>query len=100
MSRVLIIGNGFDIYHGLPTRYNDFLFLAEHWHDFYDSYSNSTATGDKDEQIPVRLDCGKLSAESLVDYAEQRYVFDDVHIQYLNDHTLVPTAPMWCTVAG
>lgn len=86
MSRVLIIGNGFDIYHGLPTRYNDFLFLAEHWNDFYEAYSTSTATGDKEEQISVRLDCGKLSAESFGDYAEQRCVFDDEHIQYLNDH--------------
>lgn len=86
MSRVLIIGNGFDIYHGLPTRYNDFLFLAEYWNDFYEAYSNSTATGEKDEQISVRLDFGKLSEESLVDFAEQKYVFDDEHIQYLNDH--------------
>ena len=35
MNEILIIGNGFDIYHGLPTRYSDFIFLAEHWEDFY-----------------------------------------------------------------
>lgn len=34
MSNILIIGNGFDIYHGLPTRYTDFLFLARNWDYF------------------------------------------------------------------
>ena len=38
MSNILIIGNGFDIYHGLPTRYNDFLFLAENWNSFIEKY--------------------------------------------------------------
>jgi len=86
MSKVLIIGNGFDIYHGLPTRYNDFLFLAEHWQEFYEAYNNSSVTGDKDEQISVRLDCGKLCSDSLVDYSEHKYIFNDGNIQYLNAH--------------
>lgn len=86
MSRVLIIGNGFDIYHGLPTRYNDFLFFAEHWQDFYTAYNSSIATGNKDEPISVRLDNGKLSMESLEDYAAHNYIFEEAHIRYLNDH--------------
>ena len=86
MSKVLIIGNGFDIYHGLPTRYNDLLFLAEHWKEFYEVYNNSSVIGDKDEQISVRLENGKLTNESFVDYAEHKYIFDDSHVQYLNEH--------------
>ncbi|WP_366941017.1 AbiH family protein [uncultured Chitinophaga sp.] len=25
MNRIVLIGNGFDLAHGMPTRYNDFL---------------------------------------------------------------------------
>lgn len=84
MSKVLIIGNGFDIYHGLPTRYNDFLFLAEHWKEFYKAYSDSSATGDSAEQIVVRLTDGKLTRDSFIDYAKHKYIFDDLDIQKLN----------------
>lgn len=38
---VLIIGNGFDLYHKLPTRYIDFLFLVKNWSDFFDDYNRS-----------------------------------------------------------
>ncbi|MCI9663917.1 MAG: hypothetical protein HFI46_08585 [Lachnospiraceae bacterium] len=33
------IGNGFDLYHKLPTRYTDFLFLAKNWEVFYALYN-------------------------------------------------------------
>ncbi len=38
---VLIIGNGFDLYHKLPTRYIDFLFLVKNQSDFFDDYNRS-----------------------------------------------------------
>lgn len=35
---VLIIGNGFDLYHKLPTRYTDFLVVVENWAEFWTLY--------------------------------------------------------------
>ena len=29
MKRLLFIGNGFDLAHGLPTRYTDFLYVCQ-----------------------------------------------------------------------
>lgn len=37
-KNILIIGNGFDIYHKLPTRYNDFMFFCKCWISFYEAY--------------------------------------------------------------
>lgn len=57
MNDILIIGNGFDIYHGLPTRYSDFLFLAENWKYFYKKYGDGLSEKN-DKQINVRLNGG------------------------------------------
>ena len=38
---VLIIGNGFDLYHKLPTRYTDFLVVVENWAEFWTLYRNN-----------------------------------------------------------
>lgn len=34
MKNILLIGNGFDLAHGLPTNYNQFLFILKNWKDF------------------------------------------------------------------
>ncbi len=36
-NRILIIGNGFDIYHGFPTKYNDFLNFIQNLNDYYEN---------------------------------------------------------------
>lgn len=41
MSNVLIIGNGFDLAHKLPTRYSDYLNQLNVKSDFYNSYVNN-----------------------------------------------------------
>ena len=86
MSKVLIIGNGFDLYHGLPTRYSDFLFLAENWDYFYDCYSNTNSIKKADEQICVRLKNGRMSIETLDDFIEHKYLMNEENIAYLNQH--------------
>ena len=40
-SNILIIGNGFDLYHDLPTKYIDFLLFANHWSFFYSEYNDA-----------------------------------------------------------
>ena len=84
MSKTLIIGNGFDIYHGLPTRYNDFLFLAANWNYFYELYKNSSSHNEQDNGITIELDDGKLSLNSLSDYAKHKNIFHEDKINYLN----------------
>lgn len=38
MNNVLLVGNGFDLAHGLPTKYGDFLCLIKNWAFFLDYY--------------------------------------------------------------
>ena len=86
MSNILIIGNGFDLYHGLPTRYSDLLFLAENWNKFYKNYMPVTSSEENVDQFTVRLNNGKLSRESLIDFCNHKTTFNDEHIQFLNEH--------------
>lgn len=38
MSRLIVVGNGFDIAHGLPTKYSDFLkYIGSDCPKFYDA---------------------------------------------------------------
>lgn len=37
-NNILLVGNGFDLAHGLRTSYNDFLFLMQNWNVFYIKY--------------------------------------------------------------
>lgn len=79
--KVLIIGNGFDLYHGLPTKYTDFLFFAKNWKLFYESY-DATKTEAEMFQIPLS-DKGKLVEESLKAFANYGgYVREE--IEYFN----------------
>lgn len=39
-NNILVLGNGFDLYHGLPTKYGDFLDFIKNWNVFYDKYKN------------------------------------------------------------
>lgn len=53
-KNILIIGNGFDLYHRLPTRYTDFLTFSNEWDYFmqqYDNYRNSQIK-DKEQKGP------------------------------------------------
>ena len=48
MNNVLLAGNGFDLAHGLPTKYGDFLYLIKNWWFFLDYYKKRTALKDDD----------------------------------------------------
>lgn len=87
MHDILIIGNGFDLYHKLPTRYIDFLFLTQHWNDFYNDYQkgikNTTYISDA-EQIAVNTDkYGKLTVEALKDFSDNAYIMNPDRIEKL-----------------
>lgn len=46
MNKVLLVGNGFDLAHGLLTSYGDFLFLMQNWNEFKKIY--------KEEKISIQ----------------------------------------------
>lgn len=88
-NKILIIGNGFDLYHKLPTRYKDFLFFANHWKEFkeeYDKY-NIPDAGMTNDMIKVQLgDNNELTLESLKDFAKHADRYSKDHIAYLDEH--------------
>lgn len=91
-NNVLIIGNGFDLYHKLPTRYTDFLFLVKNWVEFYPLYMEQlvkeprTEINDKYEQFNVSVDeYGRLTKEALADYANYANCLDNESMSILGD---------------
>lgn len=54
---ILVIGNGFDLYHGLPTKYEHFLDFIKIWDEFYLNYKNEISKKDTTE-IPeyIKID--------------------------------------------
>lgn len=89
MQDVLIIGNGFDLYHKLPTRYTDFLFLVRKWSVFYEGYVNNTKNNPYDrnsQQIVARVDeYGNLTEDALEDFAQHASVLNPDRIKRLSE---------------
>lgn len=94
-NTILVIGNGFDLYHKLPTRYTDFLSFARGWDKFkeiYDSYR--TADGkieqpgnNPSELFEVRLDeYGRLIDATIEDFANHAVCYDFNNLQFMNEH--------------
>ncbi len=89
MNKILIIGNGFDLYHKLPTGYKDFLFFTKHWTEFKEKYDKQDKSKEKQsgEFINVRLgNRNELTSETMNDFAEHAYIYCKEHIAYLDDH--------------
>lgn len=88
-NRILIIGNGFDLYHKLPTGYKDFLFFAKHWGEFKEEYDkhDTSVDGKTGEMIDVRLgDRNELTSESIKDFASHTVLYSKEHLAYLDEH--------------
>lgn len=86
-DKILIIGNGFDLYHRLPTRYSDFMFFASSWNSFYMSYVSSQNYTGTMEQITVPLtEKGELTHEALQEFGRHAYLFNEGHISFLKQH--------------
>lgn len=91
-NNVLIIGNGFDLYHKLPTRYTDFLFLVRNWEEFYALYTEQLIKSPKmkseaaHEQFSVSVnEYGKLTEEALEDFANHAICLDNESMSILGD---------------
>lgn len=91
-NNVLIIGNGFDLYHKLPTRYTDFLFLIKNWEKFYALYTEQLVKTSEinseagHEQFNVSVDeYGKLTKSALEDFANHAICLDNESMSVLGD---------------
>jgi hypothetical protein len=51
MNRLVIIGNGFDLAHGLPTKYSDF--IDDYWKSVCDTNGTKAIINDKDEFVTI-----------------------------------------------
>ena len=76
-NNILIIGNGFDLYHNLPTRYTDFLTLVKNWDVFYNAmpkdynfYKNYDSTMPRYKTTDIKLNGGKLDINAIVKFSE------------------------------
>ena len=84
-ENILILGNGFDLYHGLPTRYTDFLTLVKNWNDFYEDMPPERELYWK-EDYPgyvcpkIELESNMLTSKDIKKFLE----IDPVHYKYSN----------------
>ena len=73
MDKVLVIGNGFDLYHKLPTQYTDFLYFVNHWDSFISKYDSATKEIKDEDTIEVSLsEKGQLTEQSISDFAKYK----------------------------
>ena len=91
MNNFLIIGNGFDLYHGLPTRYTDFLKFTKYWEMFYTKYKlhRLIDIGIIKEPFSVKLGKkGEIIEDSIEDFYQHAYCYNDGNIKYLNNNLI------------
>lgn len=86
MPDLLVVGNGFDLYHGLPTRYTDFLSFISNWSVFWDNYKDNSSDKD-DERFTVRLSkYNEIIAETMMDFASHHGHYKYEHLEFINNH--------------
>lgn len=79
---ILVLGNGFDLNHGLPTRYTDFLTLIKFWGDFKVSYENSKKSKKEYECIDVN---DRLNEEEVKKLGEFSNIYNEENIKKLDN---------------
>ena len=86
MTDLLIVGNGFDLYHGLPTRYTDFLKFISYWSIFWDNY-NGEAKAQVCKPFRVKLsEQNEIIEESMRDFASHQGYYKYEHLEFINSH--------------
>lgn len=86
MTDLLIVGNGFGLYHGLPTRYTDFLKFISYWSIFWDNY-NGEAKAQVCTPFRVKLsEQNEIIEESMRDFASHQGYYKYEHLEFINSH--------------
>lgn len=79
-ENILILGNGFDLFHGLPTKYTDFLTLVKNWDGFYQKMSFEFSVYEEKER--PNCECPKISLEDGVLIPKSMLAFADIDPDY------------------
>ncbi len=101
MARILIIGNGFDIAHGLPTKYEDFLdfcILWDHMKKYpsdphkFESAKNELEDSKKVSDPNAKIHESVLGAIKCI-FSHQKYLIDSngyatIHEVFLEKESL------------
>lgn len=67
MNKVLLVGNGFDLAHGLLTSYGDFLYLMQNWNEFKKVY----------EEEKKKIEEAKKNKETSREDFSENYILSD-----------------------
>ena len=86
LNTVLIIGNGFDVYHGFPTKYMDFLKFISNSYSYYDGNKADFDRMEDGDNINVPI-------KSLVNVDREKIVgIDDLTLDINKDNKCILTA--------
>ena len=85
-ENILIIGNGFDLYHGLPTKYSHFLDFIKNWNLFYIEY-NRLRDSDNSTTIPkyIELKDYTINENNMKQLAEFYNMYNYDNIEKFNN---------------
>lgn len=84
-NNILVLGNGFDLYHGLPTRYGDFLDFIKNWNLFYSEYKNLVSNNPSNVKPEfIQLINYNINEENMKKLAGFNEIYNNKNIESFN----------------
>lgn len=84
-SNILVLGNGFDLYHELPTKYGHFLDFINHWDIFYNEYKNLVSNSPSNIKPEyIQLINYNINEENIKKLAGYHEIYNDKNIEAFN----------------
>jgi uncharacterized protein (DUF2164 family) len=85
---ILILGNGFDLAHGLPTKYSDFLEFVRVIRELYEVGINKVNWGKLDKRLQVQIQTSKL--QPILDNKQYwlDWIGDNIWVEYYNQNRI------------
>lgn len=100
-KNILIIGNGFDLYHRLPTSYTNFMDFVKKWPEYYRKYYTSKKMKNMKRQLSkgpfeIPLDNnGNIINATMEGFASRGYIYDEKAIHYLYENVPINNWIKW-----
>lgn len=84
-KNILVIGNGFDLYHGFPTKYSDFINFIKLWDDFYTKYSENTSKNSPTMPEHIELSNYNINKYTMLELANYYEIYNKTKIDTFNN---------------